>query len=89
MEDYDVESSKMVISKLCDDDLNILSYKTILYQLTWFIFYLYEYHLNYWLVSKFLNTRILLHPIQYPGKHNQSQKRTTPAYRELTTVDQF
>lgn len=34
MEDYDIESSKLVTSKLCDDDLNILSYKNICYQLT-------------------------------------------------------
>lgn len=34
MEDYDVESSNMVASKLCDDDLNILSYKNICNHLT-------------------------------------------------------
>lgn len=29
MEDYDIESSKMITSRLCDEDLNIISYKTI------------------------------------------------------------
>lgn len=29
MDDYDIESSKMIASRLCDDDLNVLSYKNI------------------------------------------------------------
>ncbi|CAD8146053.1 unnamed protein product [Paramecium octaurelia] len=32
---------------------------------------------------------ILLHPIQYPGRHNHQQQRTLSIYRDLTTKDQF
>lgn len=50
IEDYDLESSNMITSGLCDEDLNILSYKKINIHQNWFI----------WLNKQYLYLIIIL-----------------------------